>query len=583
MTTRRFLLISLFLCSLCLASHRVVEYEGDYSDVSIRVVSFNGKPAVAVNFDGTDNLHYYADKATAPAEMALEITATLPDGCTPEATKFPASHPYYDKALRQNINVYSGKFTVIIPFDCSPQTAGQVQVRLNGLACTDKLCLPPFDHTLIADFDTTQAESLEKFDTSLLKSAQSPKPIVKEEVAAPASTAKFFGYLLLAIVAGLTFNIMPCVWPVLPLAVQRLVSFSGGNRKTLLKHGAAFSIGIELFFVLFAVISVILKLTTGAALDWSEHLRYPGVIIGMGVLLVVLAMFMFDIFVVGVPSSVASKSGGNGTITGSIGMGFLAAVLSTPCSGAILAAVLVWAQTQTLAVSITAILLLGVGMMLPYLILASSPALLQKLPKPGNWMDIFRKAMGFLLLLIALKLLLALPDNYLGGGFYYALVAAFAAWMWGGWVNITTPKKRKKITRIAAIALLVIAAPLLKPPVSPIDWQDYDKAAVDRLTAAGEPVLIKFTAKWCTNCHYLERTVYADANISQALQDKGITPFKADTTSHSDPATEDLKAVYNEPGSVPVSIIIAPDGNIQKLRGVFSRAELLEAIEKLDK
>jgi thiol:disulfide interchange protein len=337
------------------------------------------------------------------------------------------------------------------------------------------------------------------------------------------------------------------------------------------------------FFVLFAAISVILKLTTGAALDWSEHLRYPHVIIGMGVLLVLLAMFMFDIFVVGIPSSVASKSGGNGTISGSVGMGFLAAILSTPCSGAILAAVLVWAQTQSLTVSTIAILLMGVGMMLPYMILANSPALLKKLPKPGTWMEIFRKAMGFLLLLIAIKLLLALPEDYLGGAFYYALVAAFAAWMCGGWVNITSKKTKKLTVRLAALLLLIVTAPmLLSPPADGVQWQSYDRQVVSSSLEEGNAVLLKFTAKWCTNCHKLDRTVYADPDVVKMLEDKGIVTVEADTTSHKYQATGDLKTIYNEPGSVPVSILITPDGTRHKLRGVFEKKDLIELIENIE-
>ncbi|MFI4910954.1 MAG: protein-disulfide reductase DsbD family protein [Sedimentisphaeraceae bacterium JB056] len=573
------------------ASQRVVEYESDYSDVSLEAVRLaDGSAAIAFRFTGTDNVHYYADKETAPGGMSLAIDSNLPEDCSADAPMFPKAKDYYDKGLQQDIKVYSGDFDVVVGLDCKEAGEVEASFTVHGIACTDKLCLPPFSHDLTIKVDTSEVQSWpawQKTDKS------EPEPTVsadakeaKEEGAAIVvsefSVASAVKYFLLAILAGLTFNIMPCVWPVLPLAVQRLVNFSGGNKKTLLLHGAAFSGGIILFFVLFAAISVVLKLTTGAALDWSEHLRYPSVIIGMGLLLVVLAMFMFDIFVVGVPSSVASKSGGNGTVSGSIGMGFLAAVLSTPCSGAILAAVLVWAQTQNLAVSTVTIILMGFGMAIPYMILANSPALLKKLPRPGTWMEIFRKAMGFLLLVIAFKLMLALPEKYLGGAFYYSLVVAFAAWMWGGWVNITSPKKKKITVRLLALLLLVLTAkPLLKPEVSVVDWQGYDRVQVSSLTSAGEPVLIKFTAKWCTNCHYLDRTVYSDPEIAKLLEEKGITPVKADTTSFDDPATEDLKAIYNEPGSVPVTIIIAPDGSLTKLRGVFEKKELIEAIESL--
>jgi thiol:disulfide interchange protein len=114
-----------------------------------------------------------------------------------------------------------------------------------------------------------------------------------------------------------------------------------------------------------------------------------------------------------------------------------------------------------------------------------------------------------------------------------------------------------------------------------IDWQSYDRGIVRSQLDEGRPVLIKFTAKWCTNCHYLERTVYSDPEIAAVLAEKDVAVVKADTTSHSDPATEDLKSVYNEPGSVPVSILITPDGDRHKLRGVFDKKELLELLDKI--
>ncbi len=578
---KKLVLLSVILAFSVLAfANRIVESDNEYSDAkAFAARTSDGSAGIAVQFEGTDGLHYYADKEDAPGNMPLELDMTLPEGCSSKPQRFPGSHPYYDKALEKNINVYSGGFIVFIPFDCDQQETVDISIRIHGLACTDNVCIR-FDKTLSIAVNMADIERW-----PLVEMPVSVRPVaaaVKTEstVTTDGITLNSLKYFLLAILAGLSFNIMPCVWPVLPLAMQRLVNFSGGSKKTLLLHGIAFCAGIVSFFAIFAVVSIILKLTTGAALDWSEHLRYPAVIMTMGLVLIVLALFMFDVFTVGVPASIASKSGGNGTVKGSVAMGLLAAVLSTPCSGAILAAVLVWAQTQTLLMSTIAILLMGVGMMLPYLILANSPALLKKLPRPGDWMDIIRKSMGFLLLLIAVKLLSALPDETLPNVLYFAVILCFAVWMWGGWVNMMTPKKKKTIIRILALLLVIVTGRmLLTSKTSIIEWKDYDRAAIASLTQSNSPILIKFTAKWCTNCHYLDRTVYSDSEVAAALVEKNITPIIADTTSYTDPATADLKDIYSEPGSVPVTVIIMPDGSHHKLRGVFKKDELLKVIE----
>ncbi|GAG13366.1 unnamed protein product, partial [marine sediment metagenome] len=146
--------------------------------------------------------------------------------------------------------------------------------------------------------------------------------------------------------------------------------------------------------------------------------------------MIVLGLFMFDVFTIGIPSSVTSKSGSGKGVLGSVSMGFLAALLSTPCSFGILAGVFLWAQTQTLIMSALAIMLMGVGMAIPYAILVSFPSLLAKVPKPGAWMEIVRKSLGFVLLFIAAGFLSSLHAGVL----YYSLILAFTVWMWGSWV-----------------------------------------------------------------------------------------------------------------------------------------------------
>jgi thiol:disulfide interchange protein len=154
--------------------------------------------------------------------------------------------------------------------------------------------------------------------------------------------------------------------------------------------------------------------------------------------------------------------------------------------------------------------------------------------------------------------------------------------MCGGWVNITSKKTKKLTVRLAALLLLIVTAPmLLSPPADGVPWQSYDRQMVSSSLEEGNAVLLKFTAKWCTNCHKLDRTVYADPDVVKMLEDKGIVTVEADITSHKYQATGDLKTIYNEPGSVPVSILITPDGNRQKLRGVFEKKDLIELINNI--
>jgi thiol:disulfide interchange protein DsbD len=388
--------------------------------------------------------------------------------------------------------------------------------------------------------------------------------------------------LALAILAGLSFNIMPCVLPVLPLVLMRLVEQSRHNASRRIGLGLAFCGGIVLFFAAFAAIAVVLKFSTGAVVDWSNHLRYPAVVTTMGLLLVVFALFMFDVFTIGLPSSVAGRSTSGGGAMGSAGMGFLAALLSTPCSGAILAAVLVWAQTQHWAISSLAIVLMGAGMAIPYAIVVFVPGFLRLVPKPGVWMDIFRKSMGFILLVIAFKLLGSLPRENLVHVLFYGVVLSFCVWMWGGWVSFSTPSVRKWCVRLTAIAIAIVAAVMILRPVEKlIDWQTYDAAVIRTAVENKRPVVIKFTADWCTNCVLVERRVYEDAAVVQLIRNKGILAVKADTTMIDYPATVDLRQVYGEAGTVPTTIVLSDGQPPIKLRGIFDKQELIRILQPL--
>jgi len=149
----------------------------------------------------------------------------------------------------------------------------------------------------------------------------------------------------------------------------------------------------------FGLLSAVVSLSTGAVIDLNSLYRQPTAVIALFLLIVFFALVFLDVLTIALPSSVAgrqqSKEAG---FAGSVGMGFFAGLLSTPCSGALLGAVLVWAQSQPLSVSSTAIILMGAGMALPYALLVGSPKLLDFVPKPGTWMEIFKKACGFLLL-----------------------------------------------------------------------------------------------------------------------------------------------------------------------------------------
>jgi thiol:disulfide interchange protein DsbD len=356
---------------------------------------------------------------------------------------------------------------------------------------------------------------------------------------------------------------------------MRLVEQAKQDRKKSIALGFAFCLGILLFFASLAGANIILQVFYGQVLQWGDQFRNPAFLAGMVLLLVVLALFCFGVFTISVPRP---SLGG-----GAVGMGFLAAILSTPCSFAILAAAFAWAQAQPLPLATAAIMVIGIGMAAPYAILTSLPGLLSRLPKAGRWMELFKQAIGFVLLIIAVKLIGAMPQTLRMGVLYFAVVLGFCVWMWGSWVSYDTELCRKFLIRLIAVSLAVVTGLLFlaSPAELLINWQEYDAGLIDNAVEQQKPVLIKFTADWCLSCQVVERVVYSRRDIAELIKQKGVLAIKADTTTKDLPATLDLKNVYDEPG-VPVSILFFPGQKEPvRWRGISFADELKSLLEKL--
>jgi thiol:disulfide interchange protein len=553
------------------------------------VVAPGAKSALAVHFELKGDWHFYASAETAPGGVNLKLKPSAEQDCINFSEPiFPKPHLYFDKALGKKLEVFSDKFTVFLPFsvDEAVRIAGAytniaVKVGIEGAVCSDVQCRMPDFGQLTTELKVSPDAAMGEAKFAVPEAAESggtAGPVFLDE---RLSYPMWFA-LGLAFLAGLSLNIMPCVWPVLPLVVLRLVEQAKKGKGRTVAMGLAFCFGILLFFAVLAGANIVLQLLYGTALQWGDQFRNPAFVAGVAFFLVVLALFMFDVFTITLPASVTGKSGSHEGYVGTIGMGFLAAFLSTPCSFGILGAAFAWAQGQPLLPATIAIMFIGIGMGVPYLVLTSIPGLVEKLPKPGRWMELFKQTVGFVLLGIAAWLITVVPQEHRTSVLYYAVVLAFCVWMWGGWVSYNTKASRKWLVRIIAVGLAVVAGwGLLKPAKVLIDWQPYDGAAIESALSADRPVLIKFTADWCLSCKAVDKLVYSRKDIANLIEEKNVLAVKADTTARDYPATQALKDIYHEPG-VPVSMYFAPgESEPVRWRDKFFGDELKALLEKL--
>jgi len=522
------------------------------------VVKPGAQSALAVHFTLEKNWHFYASAETAPGDMNLQVIPSAPEYITFSKPIFPAAVMYFDKVSGKNLEVFSDRFTVYLPFsvemaDASEPVEVPISVGIEGAVCSDVQCRVPnfgkLTTTVKISSDAPMTES--KFNV--------PPPQAKPKITDGAVSFSLWFALGLAFLAGLSLNIMPCVWPVLPIIVMRLVEQAKENKSKSVFMGFAFCFGIILFFACLAAANIILQVFYGTVLQWGDQYRNPAFVAVMSLLLVVLALFMFGTFSFTLSSSLAGKSASGRGYGSSIGMGFLAAILSTPCSFAILAAAFAWAQAQPLLPATIAIMVIGAGMALPYAILVSMPGLLGRIPRAGRWMELFKQAIGFVLLIIAVKLITALPETRLVNVLYFSVVLAFCVWMWGMWVTFDTAPSRKWLIRICAVAVAVVAGFVFlpAPKAELIAWQKYNADVIQKAMDEDRPILIKFTAGWCLSCQVVDKVVFSRRDIADLIKQKNVLAIKADTTLQDSPATIALKNVYNEPG-VPVTLLYMP-------------------------
>ncbi len=317
------------------ASVELLRYEDQFSSVRLEPARMNQKPGLAVIFEGTDDLHYYAKKETAPAGYNLKVKAESDDFNFDEPV-FPQWSAFFDKALKKNVEVYVGQFTVFIPLKAAETLTGMgdvdVEVKISGIACTSKICLNPFEETFKTIIELSGIDSWKQISIETPQDLQVEGPTqashreqeVRRQAVLPYSTTVYY---LLAILAGLSINIMPCVLPVIPLNMMRLIGQAKQSSSKRIASGMAFCGGVVLFFAAFALLAAIINISTGAVLDINSLFRYPGAVICLFLAIVFFGLVMLDIVTLALPSSVTNKQSSTSGIAGSAGMGFFAGIL----------------------------------------------------------------------------------------------------------------------------------------------------------------------------------------------------------------------------------------------------------------
>ncbi|RYF43254.1 MAG: protein-disulfide reductase, partial [Comamonadaceae bacterium] len=359
--------------------------------------------------------------------------------------------------------------------------------------------------------------------------------------AAPSLT--FAAALLGALLGGLILNLMPCVFPVLAIKVVGFAQHAGDRRGHRVA-GLAYTAGVIASFVALGALMLALR-AAGEQLGWGFQLQSPAVVAGLAALFTVIGLNLAGLFEFGafLPSSVATLEAKHPAANAFLS-GVLAVAIASPCTAPFMGASLGFAVGLPAGQALLVFAAIGVGMALPYLAASWVPAVARLLPRPGPWMDTFRKLMAFPMFATVAWLVWVLgqQSGIDGAGALLALLVALAMVVWA----LSLRGRARTLIATVSIACFALLAGTVgtnitkMPAQAPLaaesgGWQAWEPGRVDQLLAAGQPVFVDFTAAWCVTCQYNKKTTLANRDVLADLASRNVALLRADWTRR-DPA-----------------------------------------------
>lgn len=397
--------------------------------------------------------------------------------------------------------------------------------------------------------------------------------------------SSFFPALLLALLGGMILNLMPCVFPVLAI---KLLSFSSAPTPAArVAGGVAYSAGVMISFVALGGLMLALR-AGGEALGWGFQLQSPWVVAALALLFTLIALNLLGVFELAhfLPSSVATLQVKNPQWEAFLS-GVLAVAIASPCTAPFMGASLGFALGLPAWQALAIFAALGLGMATPYLVASLMPAVARWLPRPGAWMDTFKKFMAFPMLATVLWLVWVLGQQTgLDGATALAallLAVSMMVWAWS-----LAGRSRWVVTTLS-IAISAVILPSIAPNAFKIQeatgapsasgWQAWEPGKTEQLLTQGKPVFVDFTAAWCVTCQYNKKTTLANEAVLQDFAAKKVQLLRADWTRR-DPAITQALSQLGRSG-VPVYVLYKPGSAPVVLSEILSVTQLQTELAKL--
>ena len=467
------------------------------------------------------------------------------------------------------LSTYEGKFVFGVKATLAPDfPVGDTVIssRLIYQACDDQSCLPPAEISIeipvkvVRLSEPVNAINQEIFSRIDFGAAEIEVPEEGELGQFIQEKGMFVAFFFIFL-GGLALNLTPCIYPLIPITI----SYFGGQSQG--KSGKTFV--LALFYVLgiattYSVLGVIAA-STGSML--GAALQNPLVLIFVAVVLSTLALGMFGLYEIRLPSFLVSFGGtGKKGYGGALFMGLTVGIFAAPCIGPFVLGLLTYvAAIGNPFLGFWMFFTLALGLGVPFLILGTFSGSINRLPRSGIWMVWVKKIFGFILIGMAIYFLRTL----IPGVVYPFLLPllALVAGIYLGWIEKSEAATRafRWVRNIAGVLFIALSIWLFIPKAEAetVQWRQYSEEFLTEAHQAGKPVIIDFTADWCLPCKELDKHTFSDPEVIRLSQ--GFIRLKADLTRSEDSSVKNLKAMFNIVG-VPTIVFIDPEG--EEIKGL---------------